>query len=971
MSGVNQSKSRLPHGWWTKERIFEEARRHSSKSDFHKAASQAYKIAMKEGWIDEMDWFPERKIKWTKEAVFEASRKFTKRTAFMKFSSKAYRLAFENGWLKEMPWIETPSYEVEWTYESVIEESRKYGSRAEFREGSPRAYRMAATNGWLEEMSWLISVRRKESPWTKDLVLAESKKYKKRSHFSKGNSIAYRIAKENGWLDEMDWLDPPKKKQSWDKDSVFAESKKYKTRWEFGKNSHAYQVAIKKGWINEMPWLEKYVAKPKKWTREAVIEESKKYKTRWDFGKNSPAYQVATKKGWINEMPWLLPYEAKPRKWTREAVFEESRKYTSVKDFSRGAISACQKAMENGWIDEMPWLERRTPNGYWNNREHVEEEARKYSTLPDFNKHSRVAYLVAQKEGWLKDFTWLKPYEPKPRKWTKEAVFEVACQYSTRYEFSEGSNSAYQVALKKGWLYEMNWLSSERKPIASKWTKKAVFEEARKYEYRSDFRDFSGSAYNVARKNNWLDKMDWFKVYDFKQVRRWTKEEVFKFSRQFHSRSEFQDANSRAYQVAYANNWLQEMPWIEQLRKLKWSREEVFEESMKYSSRGQFVSSCSSAYSVALRNGWLQEMPWLGTPKKYDSRLYCVYAYEDNTSNVAYVGLTLNPAERHTAHSTGLRRGVKAFSPVFDYFSSIKSPVPDPLYLETNLTATEARALEDYWLHKYEEKGYAMLNKGKTGKQSGSLGSASRTWSYQRVIEESKKFKTRSEFASLCPGAYNVARKRGWLEEMTWLEAGRVVWTKESVFEEARKYRIKKDFIKGSAGAYDCAYRSGWLPEMTWFENGMIKWTKEIIFNESKKYKTRKEFETANPLAYRHAREKHLLDEMTWLESKRRILWTKDLAIEESKKYDSKSSFQKGCPSAYNASTRNGWINEMVWLIPKRDIWNETTVMEESKKYSSRSEFMKGSAGAYQVAVRNHWLDDYPWLVPQDRKPRK
>lgn len=970
MRDANQSNRRLPNGWWTKERIFEEAKKYSSKSDFHKAAAQAYKIALKEGWLEEMDWFPERKIKWTKETVFEASRKFTKRTAFMKYSSKAYRLAFDNGWLDDMPWIETPSYEIEWTHELVIEESKKYGSRAEFREGSRRAYRMAVQNGWLEEMSWLIPVRKKESPWTKELVISESQKYKNRSQFREGNSIAYRIAKEKGWLDEMNWFIPPRKKRSWDKESVFEESKKYKTRWDFGKNSPAYQVALRKGWINEMTWLEKHAARPLKWTKEAVIEESKKYKTRWEFGKHSPAYQVATKKGWINDMPWLLPYESQPRKWTKEAVFEEAHKYTSLTAFLQGAVSAYQKAKENGWLDEMLWLERKTPNGYWN-KEHVEEEAKKYVTLPDFSKNCRVAYAVAKKEGWIKEFTWLQPYVSKPKKWTKEAVFEEASQYNTRYKFSNGSNSAYQVALKKGWLNEMDWLSNERKPIASKWTKEAVFEEARRYEYRSDFRDNSGSAYNVARKNNWLDEMDWFKVYDFRQVRKWTKEEVFNFSKQFHSRSEFQDANSRAYQVAHSNNWLEEMPWIEQLRKDKWSREEVFEESKKYSSRGQFVSSCSSAYSVALRNGWLQEMPWLGTPKKYDSHLYCVYAYEDNLSKVAYVGLTLNPEERHASHSTGLRRGVRAFSPVFNYFTNLNTPVPNPIYLETNLTATEARALEDYWFHRYEEDGYSMLNKGKTGKQSGSLGSASKTWTYQRVIEESKKYKTKTEFATNCSGAYNAARRRGWLAEMTWLEAGKVVWTKETVFKESRKYKTKKDFAKGSSGAYDCAHRNGWLPEMTWFENGRIKWTKDIIFNESRRYKTRKEFETANIQAYRYAMKMHWLDEMTWLASLRRQLWTKEEAVKESKKYDSRARFQAGCPSAYNASKRNGWIDEMEWLIPKRDIWDAKTVMEESKKYASRSEFMKGSAGAYQVAVRNHWLDDYYWLVPQVRKARK
>lgn len=864
---MGSSFNRFPKGWWTKERIFEEAKKYSSKSDFHKFASQAYKIALKEGWIEEMDWFPERKIKWTKEAVFEESKKYSTRSEFQDNSTKAYLLARENGWIHEMPWIKTPTYEVIWTYDMVIAESRKYKSRSEFRESAPKAYRLASDNGWLDEMTWLIKVRRKDSPWTKAAVFEEGRKYTKRSHFKRGSSIPYRIAREHGWLDEMEWFAPVKEKRTWDKESVFAESKNYKTRWDFGKNcSTAYGLAQKHGWLDEMPWLEKYVAQPKKWTKEAVFQESQKYMSRWEFGQKSPAYQVATKKGWINEMPWLLPHVVMPRKWTKEAVFEESKKYKSLKAFYKSCASACQKAMENDWVDSMPWLERKKKkNGYWNSKEHVLEEARKYSTLTEFIRNKRTAYLVSKREGWLKDFTWLKQYEVKPKKWNKEAVFEEAIHYKTRYEFSEQCSGAYQVAVKKGWLYEMDWLSCARKPIETKWTKDSVIKEAQKYEYRSDFRDFSGSAYNVARRHNWLDEMSWFKTYDHCQPRKWTKPEVIRFSKQFHSRSEFQDANSRAYQVARDNNWLDEMPWIEPPRRQKWLKEEVFEESRKYSSRSEFVAACGPAYAAALRKGWLSDMPWLGTPLKYDSNSYYVYAYEDNDAKIAYVGLTLNPQERHVAHSTGMRRGVKSYSAVYKYFSNQGKVVPAPIYLENELTASEARELEDYWLHKYEAKGFTMLNKGKTGKQSGSLGSASRKWTHKRVLEESKKYSNKAKFASSCPGAYNVARKKGWLPEMTWFKSG-LIWTKESVFEEGKKYRIKKEFIKGSPGAYDCAHRNGWLPEMTWFENGRIKWTKEKVFEEGKKYNTKKEFMLSNIQAFRYAQKMHWIREMTWFD---------------------------------------------------------------------------------------------------------
>lgn len=42
------------------------------------------------------------------------------------------------------------------------------------------------------------------------------------------------------------------------------------------------------------------------------------------------------------------------------------------------------------------------------------------------------------------------------------------------------------------------------------WTKERVFEKAREYKTRSEFAKCSGSAYDAARKHNWLGEMTWF-----------------------------------------------------------------------------------------------------------------------------------------------------------------------------------------------------------------------------------------------------------------------------------------------------------------------------------------------------------------------------------------------------------------------------------------------------------------------------
>lgn len=44
-------------GYWTKERVFEEGAKYSTKMEFKKMAPTAYSKAVKYKWIEEMNWF--------------------------------------------------------------------------------------------------------------------------------------------------------------------------------------------------------------------------------------------------------------------------------------------------------------------------------------------------------------------------------------------------------------------------------------------------------------------------------------------------------------------------------------------------------------------------------------------------------------------------------------------------------------------------------------------------------------------------------------------------------------------------------------------------------------------------------------------------------------------------------------------------------------------------------------------------
>lgn len=229
----------------------------------------------------------------------------------------------------------------------------------------------------------------------------------------------------------------------------------------------------------------------KKWTRETVFEESKKYSSRSEFKRMSyGAYHTACKNGWLDEMKWLVHPVPKPIKWTKEAVFEESKKYSSINDFNLENASAYTVARKKGWLDEMIWLKRKyVIRGFWQSRENVFNESHKYRTLKEFREGCSTAYYSAIRKGWLDEMTWLKRAERKPDGYwkIKENVFEESHKYNTTTDFCNANYLAYKNALDNGWLDEMIWLKKNRRQKNGYWqNKENVFNEAKKYKYKSD-----------------------------------------------------------------------------------------------------------------------------------------------------------------------------------------------------------------------------------------------------------------------------------------------------------------------------------------------------------------------------------------------------------------------------------------------------------------------------------------------------
>ena len=193
------------------------------------------------------------------------------------------------------------------------------------------------------------------------------------------------------------------------------------------------------------------------WTKERVLAEAKKYITRKDWSKNSRAsYKSATRNGWLEEatahMIKLHGY------WNnKENVLADAKKYKTRSEWVKNSSGSYSSATRNGWLKEasvhMKSLIK--PSGYWNNKENVLAEAKIYPTRKDWVKNSNSSYTSAVRNGWLKEATVHMKSLIKPSGyWIKERVLAEAKKFPSRKQWRKRSNHVFIVAKKNGWLKE-------------------------------------------------------------------------------------------------------------------------------------------------------------------------------------------------------------------------------------------------------------------------------------------------------------------------------------------------------------------------------------------------------------------------------------------------------------------------------------------------------------------------------------
>lgn len=204
--------------------------------------------------------------------------------------------------------------------------------------------------------------------------------------------------------------------------------------------------------------------------------------------------------------------------------------------------------------------------------------------------------------------------------------------------------------------------------------------------------------------------------------------------------------------------------------------------------------------------------------------------------------------------------------------------------------------------------------------------------------------------------------------------ARNLYWTYERCLEEAKKYTMLSAFHDKSNAAYNSSRIHGWIEDFSWLKRqyGII-----YTFDELKEIASyclnRAEFKHKNCKAYNQAKEDNVLDLLfpkeVCLNGKRvsvKKKIKKKLTYEHcysiAKKYEFLSDFRINEPSVYTTSVFNGWLKDYTWLKKGRNYYTEEEAYSIAKKYETKIELYLNDNQCYHFLYRHDLLKNCTWF---------
>lgn len=450
---------------WTLVKCMAEARKYATKLEYQRAKGSGYSFAYKRGWLPQCTiHMPAFHRKWTRKSVIAEAKKFKTRMEWLRKSGGSYGHAVRHGYFEAcVPHMKHYRRSSMRTLEQCRADALQYTKRIDYKRKSKGSYFRAFRMGWLDEVCAHMI---KPKPFTLQDCMTDALKYQHKSDWSK--SAYYRTARKNKWLPQCTAHMMRKKRaftSKWTKELCVAESKKYKTNAEWiNNNEYSYKIANRMGWLpecrahmNHIPRMWRNVF----WTMERCMADAKKYKFRSEWAKNrQSAYQKAKRKGWFEQCVEHMraSYSSRrkdtykrtrTKKWTLERCLEEAKKHKTKSEWIKASITSYQASRKWGYFQQC--ISHMTPMvNKWTKEECI-VEAKKYKSKREWDIKDNKSYQGAYMNGWLHLCTG---HMSNKNYWTLARCKRSASHFSSRLEWVKKNRESYDVAYQNGWLNE-------------------------------------------------------------------------------------------------------------------------------------------------------------------------------------------------------------------------------------------------------------------------------------------------------------------------------------------------------------------------------------------------------------------------------------------------------------------------------------------------------------------------------------
>lgn len=439
-------KARTAHNkYWTEELVIAEAQRYQSQSEWRKAGGGSMAAARENGWMAvataHMLNKQNPKGYWTKERVLDEAQKYSYQTEWIKSSSASHTVAKRNKWLKEAcAHMKSPKVSMgHWTKERLIEDARKYNSRVDWKNSNATAYATAGTKGYLDECcAHMESLVKPVGYWNKLRCIESAKKYPTIIAWSIGENGAYDAAKGKSWYSEA--TAHMVKTFSHGEYTIYSFLLSHDIKFTYQKR---FKDLKDKGQLPYDFYIDDF---------ELVIE----YQGRQHFGtsktslfrknaEDQPRRDVIKKEYAGNNGLFYLDIETQK---TEEIEQQLINKINEIAKLKGKKISFQRRELS---LEELSTLKNL---GIWT-KEAVLKDALKFKNLKDWSSNGNAASQIAYKNGWIKEATSHMFQTQKPKGyWTKERVLKSALNYQSRTDWIKGEQSAWSKAQANGWLDE-------------------------------------------------------------------------------------------------------------------------------------------------------------------------------------------------------------------------------------------------------------------------------------------------------------------------------------------------------------------------------------------------------------------------------------------------------------------------------------------------------------------------------------